>query len=123
MRRCVNGFTLAGAPAGRGGGVGVCLPVVMAGADICPSAGNDGGESRAKPAVRARLLICAPPGIRGEIAAIAQLVEHVIRNDGVGGSNPSCGTRSSDMNECVHLAVGTRRRFAAWTPVPSPSIL
>jgi hypothetical protein len=25
-------------------------------------------------------------------AAIAQLVEHVIRNDGVGGSNPSCGT-------------------------------
>ena len=27
-------------------------------------------------------------------AAIAQLVEHVIRNDGVGGSNPSCGTTS-----------------------------
>jgi hypothetical protein len=26
------------------------------------------------------------------IAAIAQLVEHVIRNDGVGGSIPSCGT-------------------------------
>ena len=26
-------------------------------------------------------------------AAIAQLVEHLIRNDGVGGSNPSCGTR------------------------------
>lgn len=26
------------------------------------------------------------------IAAIAQLVEHIIRNDGVGGSNPSCGT-------------------------------
>ena len=25
-------------------------------------------------------------------AAIAQLVEHVIRNDGVGGSSPSCGT-------------------------------
>jgi hypothetical protein len=25
-------------------------------------------------------------------AAIAQSVEHVIRNDGVGGSNPSCGT-------------------------------
>ena len=30
----------------------------------------------------------APAGF----AAIAQLVEHVIRNDGVGGSNPSCGT-------------------------------
>ena len=28
----------------------------------------------------------------GRDAAIAQLVEHVIRNDGVGGSNPSCGT-------------------------------
>src|SRR5262245_22886887 len=63
------------------------------------------------------------PAISDGAAAIAQLVEHVIRNDGVGGSNPSCGTRSSDMNECVHLAVGTRRRFAAWTPVPSPSIL
>ena len=25
-------------------------------------------------------------------AAIAQLVEHLIRNEGVGGSNPSCGT-------------------------------
>jgi hypothetical protein len=27
-------------------------------------------------------------------AAIAQLVEHVIRNDGVTGSNPVCGTSS-----------------------------
>src|SRR5690606_18522698 len=27
-------------------------------------------------------------------AAIAQLVEHLIRNEGVGGSNPSCGTTS-----------------------------
>ena len=26
------------------------------------------------------------------LAAIARLVEHIIRNDGVGGSNPSCGT-------------------------------
>ena len=26
------------------------------------------------------------------LAAIAQPVEHVIRNDGVGGSSPSCGT-------------------------------
>ena len=25
-------------------------------------------------------------------AAIAQLVEHLIRNEGVGGSSPSCGT-------------------------------
>ncbi len=29
------------------------------------------------------------------VAPIAQLVEHVIRNDGVGGSNPSWGTRQS----------------------------
>ncbi len=28
----------------------------------------------------------------GPDAAIAQLVEHLIRNEGVGGSNPSCGT-------------------------------
>jgi hypothetical protein len=27
-------------------------------------------------------------------AAIAQLVEHLIRNEGAGGSNPSCGTRN-----------------------------
>ena len=33
--------------------------------------------------------------VRG--AAIAQLVEHVIRNDGVGGSIPSCGT--NDFND------------------------
>ena len=32
-------------------------------------------------------------------AAIAQLVEHIIRNDGVGGSNPSCGTNL--FNEIV----------------------
>lgn len=30
-------------------------------------------------------------------AAIAQLVEHIIRNDGVGGSNPSCGTSDGNM--------------------------
>ena len=36
----------------------------------------------AAPALRS-----APPR-----AAIAQLVEHLIRNEGVGGSNPSCGT-------------------------------
>src|SRR5579884_3734758 len=34
------------------------------------------------------------PGYQGPSpeAAIAQSVEHIIRNDGVGGSNPSCGT-------------------------------
>src|SRR3979409_2022816 len=38
-------------------------------------------------------------------AAIAQLVEHVIRNDGVTGSNPVCGT-----NQINHLA--SFREFA-----------
>jgi hypothetical protein len=33
------------------------------------------------------LLAMAPPR-----AALAQLVEHLIRNEGVGGSNPSSGT-------------------------------
>jgi len=32
-------------------------------------------------------------------AAIAQLVEHVIRNDGVGGSSPSCGTNAQDRSQ------------------------
>ena len=29
-------------------------------------------------------------------AAVAQMVEHVIRNDGVGGSSPFSGTSSSE---------------------------
>ena len=41
-------------------------------------------------------------------AAIAQLVEHVIRNDGVGGSNPSCGT-----NQIKHLEHDPEK----WKPV------
>ena len=45
---------------------------------------------------------CQAPATRYEVAspvsidrdaAIAQLVEHLIRNEGVGGSNPSCGTK------------------------------
>jgi hypothetical protein len=35
-------------------------------------------------------------------AAIAQLVEHLIRNEGVGGSNPSCGT--SIFNDLAQLS-------------------
>ena len=59
----------------------------------------------------------AAPDIRGAVrkaiassaawsAAIAQLVEHVIRNDGVTGSSPVCGT--SDFNHLVKS-----RRFTA----------
>ncbi len=41
---------------------------------------------------RPNLRIPPPAAIACPGAAIAQLVEHIIRNDGVGGSNPSCGT-------------------------------
>ena len=34
----------------------------------------------------------AKPGPQNRIAAVAQLVEHVIRNDGVVGSSPISGT-------------------------------
>lgn len=39
-------------------------------------------------------------------AAIAQLVEHLIRNEGVGGSNPSCGT--------TYLPQIQRRQPSVW---------
>ena len=46
----------------------------------------------------ARCLQCPRPGaITARVAAIAQPVEHIIRNDGVGGSNPSCGTTLQTM--------------------------
>ena len=38
------------------------------------------------------------PPILDRVAAIAQLVEHLIRNEGVGGSNPSCGTTLASQN-------------------------
>src|SRR5262249_24308009 len=42
-----------------------------------------------------------PGGYHRARAAIAQPVEHIIRNDGVGGSNPSCGTtRIFDLSDC-----------------------
>src|SRR5438132_6308717 len=44
------------------------------------------------------------PGRRVWSAAIAQLVEHVIRNDGVTGSSPVCGT-----NEFKHLGEDIQR--------------
>jgi hypothetical protein len=36
-------------------------------------------------------------------AAIAQLVEHVIRNDGVTGSNPVCGTSFLNLKPVRNL--------------------
>jgi hypothetical protein len=63
-------------------------------------------------------------------AAIAQLVEHVIRNDGVTGSSPVCGTNKSlkrrgdfcaicanqIINEEWNQRVTTRRCFAGTGP-------
>jgi hypothetical protein len=39
-------------------------------------------------------------------AAIAQLVEHLIRNEGVGGSNPSCGTNDLLRVRILRSAMG-----------------
>ena len=50
-------------------------------------------QSRAVPDIRCASVF-GPAGHAAWSAAIAQLVEHVIRNDGVGGSSPSCGTSS-----------------------------
>jgi hypothetical protein len=69
---------------------------------------------------------CRPPGQRSckaasqpisgtpKSAAIAQLVEHVIRNDGVGGSNPSCGTTTSPRNWAQVGTLAIRRRARFW---------
>ena len=51
------------------------------------------GWARSRPkAARKPCQSGARPLMRLSKAAIAQSVEHIIRNDGVGGSNPSCGT-------------------------------
>ena len=42
------------------------------------------------------------------MAAIAQLVEHIIRNDGVGGSIPSCGTTLVSQN--IHNRLKFKRK-------------
>ena len=42
-------------------------------------------------------------------AAIAQLVEHLIRNEGVGGSNPSCGT--NEIKDLSGFLICTASQF------------
>ena len=43
-------------------------------------------------------------GRRSGLAALAQLVEHIIRNDGVAGSNPACGTSLfNDLRQMVKV--------------------
>src|SRR6186713_1178198 len=89
-----------------------------------PAAGVDSGpagagETHFEP--RSTLPIRAMPDIRSArigagiarapagFAAIAQLVEHVIRNDGVGGSNPSCGTSAPLHPIVTDLRFASRR--------------
>ena len=58
-----------------------------------PAWGRFACQGRAQPlSSRIRGHASAGPGFFGPSAAIAQLVEHLIRNEGVGGSSPSCGT-------------------------------
>ena len=57
--------------------------------------------------------------IRPDWAAVAQLVEHIIRNDGVGGSNPFSGTKSSsEMAETSERPV-IQGVLEVCCPVPS----
>jgi hypothetical protein len=50
--------------------------------------------NRALPDIRCGRFQPLPAERAAWSAAIAQLVEHVIRNDGVTGSSPVCGTNS-----------------------------
>jgi hypothetical protein len=59
---------------------------------------SQNGTTGPRPGPPRRRLACQSRGCPLSrwpgFAAIAQPVEHIIRNDGVGGSNPSCGTRT-----------------------------
>ena len=62
---------------------------------------------------------------RHDNAGIAQLVEHLICNQGVAGSNPAAGTRSSPSktrDKCLNLAffVGLCRIHAAQLFLATP---
>ncbi len=55
---------------------------------------------------------CPGPSLaRQNRAAVAQLVEHVIRNDGVGGSSPFSGTTSQVLFENYPRGILQRPRF------------
>ena len=56
-------------------------------------------------------------------AALAQSVEHLIRNEGVAGSNPACGTIFTRLNEHVTPYIGGPngsslqvRGWSQWSP-------
>src|ERR1700681_1456132 len=88
---------------------------LAAGAGFCPAGGAEGAvfdpyplRVRFRRGPKAKRFSCqigrcpiSGAGVFGPLAdraawfaAIAQLVEHVIRNDGVTGSSPVCGTTS-----------------------------
>ena len=73
-----SGVRLPSAPLARPAALGACAPAA-------PDA------RRAAPATLDRRLPWA-----GRIATVAQLVEHVTRNDGVVGSSPTGGSHSED---------------------------
>src|ERR1700716_1398928 len=84
-------------------------PRPAAGAASCPAGGADPRpewavfflQSGTVPDIRCGRFEAFAQRSQGS-AAIAQLVEHVIRNDGVTGSNPVCGTASPSSNIPSH---------------------
>ena len=81
--------------------------------------GRSADSHRPVPTGPARMPL-AEPRIRrvwqGRFAALAQLVEHIIRNDGVAGSNPACGT--SQPNNSCYRSIGSSASIVAillWT--------
>ena len=66
-------------------------------ADAMTAAACRPARLRSRPS-RFAIAVAAVSGYWGGYAAVAQLVEHVIRNDGVGGSSPFCGTTPSSAD-------------------------
>ena len=74
--------------------------------------GADPGARQARPGV-SPLAACAVEGYLGTSASIAQLVEHLICNQGVAGSNPAGGTSYHSKNN--NLTANRSTVFAAET--------
>ena len=77
-------------------------PRPAAGADSCPAGAADSDRrgsrfscQRGRCPISGASVFRRLPNAKRWSAAIAQLVEHVIRNDGVTGSSPVCGTSDS----------------------------
>ena len=115
------GFVICGRPAASASSfVAVLRPRLLKWPDDLETTGFGGYDLASEP-IRGRLKSwCSHGAQRGTrrpseacelltwLAAIAQPVEHVIRNDGVGGSNPSCGTTYFAIDGAV--SSGPKRR-------------